>query len=243
MELVDVHCHIDRCEQGALERAREDGVQHIITNGLNPENNRTVQELADQHDVVEAALGLYPNESLELNDHIIEEELSRIKQVRPIAVGECGLDYTYDADQDRMRRWFREQLRLAQDIDRPVIIHSRRAEGDVLELLEEVGNDKVVLHAFQGNKSQIRRAIDAGHHFSIPSLAVRSEHFQMLAEMAPAEQLLTETDSPYMSPDRGEENEPKTVREGIEAIAAVREETSESIADQIHENYHSLFDR
>jgi TatD DNase family protein len=243
MNLVDVHAHLDMLDDidDVLERAADAGVNHIISNGTNPESNRAVMQLATTYEVVEPALGIYPNDALELDDDAIREELAFIREQCPRAIGEIGLDYKEDVDEERMQDVFKRQIDVANALDIPIIVHSRKAEGDVIDIIQASGHDHVIMHCFGGRKHQVRRIRDYGWTFSIPAIVTKLHHFQMIVDMVPFDQLLTETDSPFLAPNRGEQNEPANVQYGIDAIAEEKDVAVEEAAERIYENYDRLF--
>ena len=235
MPYFDIHCHLDKLSdpQQAVTRAREAGLQLILTQGLHLANNREALALAQEYDIVQAALGLYPSDAVKLSEKEVSEELAFIREQRPVAIGEVGLDYYWDDSQkEAMKEVFRKVLLLAQEIKRPVIIHSRRAEEDVISLLEEFSEVKALLHCFGGKLSLARRALKTGAYFSIPSTVVKSTHFQRLVEEVPLNRLLTETDSPYLSPSE-EENEPSTVVGSVKQIASLKGLLASECANQL----------
>ncbi len=235
MPYFDIHCHLDKLSdpQQAVTRAREAGLQLILTQGLHLANNREALALAQEYDIVQAALGLYPSDAVKLSEQEVSEELAFIREQRPVAIGEVGLDYYWDDSQkEAMKEVFRKVLLLAQEIKRPVIIHSRRAEEDVISLLEEFSEVKALLHCFGGKLSLARRALKTGAYFSIPSTVVKSTHFQRLVEEVPLNRLLTETDSPYLSPSE-EENEPSTVVGSVKQIASLKGLLASECANQL----------
>lgn len=224
MPYFDIHCHLDKVAdaQQAVSNAQQAGLKLVLTQGLNPANNREVLALAEKYSIVQAALGLYPNDAIKLSSQELEAELDFIRKNRPVAIGEVGLDYYWDdAHQEEMKAVFRKVLALASEIKRPVIIHSRRAEEDVVALLEEFSGVKACLHCFSGKLSLAKQAVRQGAYFSIPANVTTSSHFQRLVEETPLNRLLTETDSPYLSPS-DEENEPATVVEAVAVIARLK---------------------
>lgn len=216
----DIHCHLDRLDDipSVIDRAKKAGVSFILTNGVDVASNRRSLELAKKYDIVEPALGIYPNDSLKLSDDELQAELDFIAQARPKAIGEVGIDLHHDtAHFDEMKAVFERFLELAERINRPVLIHSRKAEKEVLDILESF-NVTADLHCFGGSLKLARRGFDAGHYFSVPTSVVRATHFQRLIEEAPLKLLLSETDSPYLSP--GEfPNEPANVTVVSELVA------------------------
>ena len=126
-------------------------------------------------------------------------------------------------------------------MDIPLIIHSRKAELDVVEMLESSDIKKVVLHCFSGRHHLIKRAAEHGWSFSVPTNIVKSEHFQKMVEMVNISQLLTETDAPYLSPFTGKRNEPAFIAESLKKIAEVKNMTVDDTANNIFMNYQHLF--
>ena len=156
----------------------------------------------------------------------MHETLSFIRtHTREIAaIGEVGLDFKFSSDREHQSENFRKIIALARELKKSLIIHSRKAEKEVVELLERSGIPKqlVVLHCFSGNKKLIGHATKLGYTFSIPCNITRSQHFQMLAMMVPITQLLTETDGPYLPPDGSTRSEPAHVANTVKKIAELK---------------------
>lgn len=262
MNLVDVHCHLthERFEKDlpeVIERAKKEGVKAIICSGVNPEDNRNVLELAKKYDLVKASLGIYPVDALGLAPDEtglprhqgkinIEEELEFFKKNRDkfVGIGEVGIDYFWVKDEEKhkeMRENFQKILDFAKKEDVPIVVHTRKAEKDCIEMLEKTNMKKVVLHSFQGNKKLIKKAADLGYSFSIPCIINKLQHFQILVEMVSLGQLLTETDAPWLSPNAEERNEPKNVKATVEKIAQIKGITAEECANNIFLNYQRMF--
>ena len=218
----DLHCHLDLCKNPdiVVGRARKAGVALMITNGLGPESNRKALELDKRYPEVRAALGLYPNDAIKLSENQLQEELDFIKKERPVAIGEVGLDLHHDKEHlSEMRSVFSRVIEAAEAIKRPLIVHSRKAEQEVLEMLAS-SKVKACLHCFGGSLKLARAAGDKGYWFSVPASILRSTHFQRLVEEVPLNQILTETDSPWQSPDE-HDNEPGNVPVIVKKIAEI----------------------
>jgi len=260
MNLIDVHAHLDHAEfsnqlEQLIPRWKELGVKHIITSGVNTTTNRKTLELAKRFDIVHASLGLYPIDALaeelkqgglarDIEPIDVDNELKFIEQQKNniIAVGECGLDYKFGKDRaEKQKNVFQRIIRLVERIKKPIIVHSRKAEFDVIDMLFSSSLKKVVLHCFMGRKHLIKKAADKGYYFSIPPIIVRLQHFQLMAEIVPVTQLLTETDAPYLSPYPGKRNEPPYVIETIKQIAKIKGFTEEETANTIFMNFQNLF--
>ena len=274
MKYVDVHCHLDdsRFEEDLdkiVARARKFGVKFIITSGVNPLTNRRALKIASKYsDIVRVSFGIYPIDAImnKIEDsekermlrHVetfsVDDELKWIEENKNkcVAIGECGLDYkVIEGYNEEQKMVFEKVIELAKKIDKPLIIHSRKAELDAIDIMEEVlcGHDSgeplkiknVVMHCFNGKKSLIHRCIENGWSFSVPPVITRLEHFKMLVEMVPVEQLLTETDAPYLSPVAGERNEPRSVSVTVKEIAKIKGLDENDVAEQMFINAVRLF--
>jgi len=253
MILADVHAHLDFPEMEKdldviIENAKKAGVRLIIANGVSPGSNRNVLKIAKRYDIVKAALGIYPPDALskETNSEIkvdIEKELrfyeENIKDI--IAIGEIGLDYQNGKNKELQKDVFIKQLEFAKKHDLPAIIHSRKAESDVIEILERLGYKKIILHCFCGKKNLIEKAKELGFYFSIPTNVVRSENIQNIVKTVNISKLLTETDSPFLSPFKEKMNEPAFVIESVKKIAEIKGFTAEDTANSIWLNCQRLF--
>jgi TatD DNase family protein len=266
MKLIDIHAHLEtkRFEKDldeVIKRAEKKGVEIIINSGVNPTTNRKSLEFSKQYGIVRASFGLYPIDALakeiengesnsflrSLKEFDIDEELNWIEKHKEdcVAIGEVGLDYNWPdfaEHKDKQKEVFEKLIVLAKKIDKVIVVHSRKAELDAVEILEKHEAKKVVMHCFNGKKSLIKRCIENGWFFSVPPVITRLDHFKMLVELVPLEQLLTETDSPYLSPVAGERNEPANVSVTIEEIAKIKGISKEKVAEQIFNNAKCLFD-
>jgi len=267
MSLSDVHAHLTHPRLRAqlpqiLERARSAGLGAIISNGLNPADNQRVLELARAHPIVRPALGVYPVDAVltELRasgvDYPREEEgpvpsaeecvaFVREHIDEAIAVGEIGLDgywvpEPFWAQQEAV---FCELVQLALAHDKPIIIHTRKREQRTLDLLLELGATRVNWHCFGGKVKLARRIAEHGHCFSIPANARRSESFTRMLQTLPREQLLFETDCPYLAPQPGQDSEPAHVAQTAGYAAELWQCDLAAVAEQNQRNFERLFAR
>ena len=263
MNLIDIHCHLThelfRKDLGqVLERAKKAGLKAIICSGINRPTNQEALQLAEKHDLVKASLGLYPIDLLGLGpDEVglarqtepidLEKELAFIKKNREniFGVGECGLDYHWSKkpeEHQQQKENFQKIISFVTRLNKPLIVHSRRAEADVVEMLESssIRKDKVILHCFEGRKHLLKRTADSGYNFTIPAVIVKLQHFQTLTELADLPQLFTETDAPWLSPFSGKRNEPAFVAETIKKMAEIKRIKPEEVAEQIWKNFQKI---
>ncbi len=256
--LIDIHSHLDHHLlfnklDGIIERAGNAGVKLIITNGINPETNRKCLEISRKYNIVKCAMGLYPrdalkkdigtgdyplkNESFDINEEI---DFIRKNKNNIVAISEIGLDFV-DGESRQQIDDFRKMIKLAREMDKPMIIHSRKAEQKCVEILEEYDFRKIIMHCFCGKKSLVKRIVDNGWYLTIPTV-VRSEQFQQNARVVPIEQLFCETDSPYLSPYKEKLNEPAFVIESYNKISEIKGMPMSKVVEKIHGNWKKLFE-
>lgn len=263
MGLFDVHAHLTHPKlagqvDAVLERARAAGLTTIVSNGLNPQDNEAVLQLAAREPMVRAAVGFYPVDTVlppMLADGIdyprdvepcsAEEGVAHVRAHvgAAIAVGEIGLDGHWVPEKywPAQERVFCELVEIAMAADKPVIIHTRKRERRALELLLELGATRVDWHCFGSKVKLARRIADAGHHMSIPANARRSESFTRMLQTLPRDQVLLETDCPYLGPVPGETNEPATVAGTLAYAAELWSEPAEAVQEQLEANFLALF--
>lgn len=246
--LVDIHAHLtypplmDKTDK-IIKNAKNANVKAIISNGTNPQSNREVLELSKKYSIVKPALGYFPDHIVEDGIDAFKKELEFIKKQKPIALGEIGLDFARYPNDKLMIKSFEEFISLSEKKKIPMIIHSRKATKEVLEILES-SKAKVILHYFCGRKSQIKKGIDLGFSFSISTNIIRLQQLQDLASLVPITQLLTETDCPWLSPYGNFPefvNEPAFIKESIKKIAKIKKMNIKETQDSIFMNYQKLF--
>jgi TatD DNase family protein len=223
--VIDTHCHLDMCEDGSLERARELGLSHIATVGMNPESWQRAVGLAGANDDVYAIVGVHPNEAAGYSDEWIEQVRERALGDKVVAIGETGLDYYRDyAPKEDQQRSFDAHLELASDIGLPIVIHTRQAEADTFDALRDFGGT-VILHCFS-SPDRIDECMERGYVCSFAGNVTypKSHDLQRAAKRVPDELLLVETDAPFLSPQpvRGKPNEPGNVTHTARFVAELR---------------------
>jgi len=228
-----------------IEKADKREVDIIITNGINIKNNREIMKLAEKYKAVKPSLGIYPTDALELSDSQIDKEIEFIKENKEkiIAIGEVGMDFKEASDKEKQKTTFEKFIRLAKKIDKPIIVHSRKAEKECIEALERLGAKKVMLHYFSGKFSLAERAVKNGWFLSIPTAVNYSEQFRKIAKEIPLDNLLCETDSPFSHPMKRGQNEPVNVIYSYKKIALLKGIPLDEVEDKIEDNFKRLFDK
>src|SRR3989344_5319416 len=246
---IDVHCHLDLCGDinSIIKKCEENGVGRILTHGVDKRTNKMALELQKRHEIVGACLGIYPEDALRMKDSDIEGELDFIRknEEKILAIGEIGLDFKDilgEKDKEKQLRTFVELVKRALEINKPVIVHSRKAEKECIEVLERLNARKVIMHCFSGNMALVERIKDNGWYLSIPGNVTFSEHFQSVVKNIKIENLLCETDSPFLHPIKGKrDNDPSNVIESYKKIAEIKEISLQKCENQIEKNYRKIF--
>ncbi|MGV8161790.1 MAG: TatD family hydrolase [Candidatus Nanoarchaeia archaeon] len=255
MMYVDVHAHLDFPEyekdlNQVLEECKAKGVKAIIVNGVHPESNRRVLELSHLHPIIKPALGFYPTHIVENKWEEVEKELDFIlHNKQKVAIGEVGLDYkeeiktnlTIDEQKKIQKKAFEKIIEISEKTKKPLIIHSRKAELEVIEMIESSSLKNPVFHCFMGKRKLVQRIADNKWNFSIPVIAVKLEQLQELIQYTNINQLLTETDSPLLGPVPGERNTPSNVSLTVKKIAELKGFDEEETSKTIFMNYQRLF--
>lgn len=249
--LFDSHCHIqdpafDDDRELALSRASDAGVEAIVAVGADPESAARARSLACETPArrrprVHYTAGLHPHDASRWSAEIAESILEHLDR-GAVAVGETGLDFHYEnSPQDVQREAFAAQLAIAKDRDLPVVIHSRDAEEETLEVLADSGiaPGRVVLHCFSGSRAMLEEGVARGYFVSFSGMVTfRSFPAADLALLVPEGRLLAETDAPYLAPvpHRGKRNEPAFVSRTVERLAEVRGKDFAAMAERTFEN-------
>jgi TatD DNase family protein len=255
---IDSHCHIDGPEYDAdrdevIARAREAGVMAMLNVGTGDPHSGAIDravDLAEKQEGIYAAVGVHPHDA-KLFDESAEQRLVGLvrQSTRVIAWGEIGLDYHYDhSPRDVQREIFRRQLRLARELDLPVVIHSRAADDHTMTILREeltVYGRAGVLHCFGGSLSMAEQAIELGFYISFAGNLTfkKATDLREVAQKLPLDRLMIETDCPYLTPVpyRGRRNEPARVIETARCLAEIHGQQVAEIGRITSENFAKLF--
>ncbi len=249
MVFIDVHCHLDYFKEKEREKIVKESVEKIgiiVTNGTNSETNRKALEISSRFKGVECALGVYPIDALSMTDKEIDDEIRFIENNKDkiIAIGEVGLDKNTEEGVKNIKKQeknFIKFIRLAKKLKIPVIVHSRKAEKECVEILEKEKADRVVMHCFSGNMKLVKRIEENKWFLSIPANIKISTHFQEIVKSVSIDNLLCETDSPFLHPDKKFPNIPLNVMESYKKIAEIKKISLKDAEKKIENNFHKLF--
>ena len=273
-QYLDSHAHLDASDfdldrDAVIERAREAGLRYLllIADVTRPESVERIRDLAERHDGIYWAAGVDPHQSAHARDEHFTTLSAVARHPKFLAVGEIGLDYFYDYPRDVQTRVFVQQIELARELRRPIIIHCRDAWSDLAGILREhprngsadaahagapSANGQVaspagagILHCFTGATQDALELIGLGFYVSFAGNVTykKAEALRDAARSLPADRLLAETDSPYLAPlsRRGRRNEPALVRETTRQLATLRGWDEEMMGRQLVENFALLF--
>ena len=254
MELIDSHAHLDGEKfaddrAAVIERARENGVVKIITMGDSLESSARSVALAEEFESVYVAVGIHPEEAQPMTTATDEQLAAWAAQEKVVAIGEIGLDYYWEKDEEKralQRAIFVRQLDLARQLKLPVCIHDREAHGDMMKILKTEGRGlRGVLHCYSGSWEMAAELLKGDWYFGIdgPLTYKNAAKLPEIVQRLPAERILVETDSPYLSPMpfRGKRNEPAHVLYVAKKAAELRGESLEDFARATRENTRALY--
>lgn len=246
--LVDVHAHLDFPDfkddlDTVINNAEKAGVSHIISSGVNSESNKKTLEISKKYKLVHASLGLYPLDILELSGEELDKAFEYIRKNKNnlVAIGEVGLDFVSREKEKEQKKNFLKIIELVEGLKKPIVVHSRKAELECIEMLESSKIKKIIMHCFSANMKLVKRVEDDGWNFSVPTNIKFSSHFQTLVDRVSINQILTETDSPYLSPIKGERNEPKNVAITVKKISEIKKLDGIETKKIILNNFQKIF--
>ncbi|MCY4227071.1 MAG: TatD family hydrolase [Gammaproteobacteria bacterium] len=252
MQLVDSHCHINFDPladdlAGVLRRAHSNHVDYMLCVSVCLEDYPQIAELAVSHDRIFSSVGVHPNYQ-DCREPSTEELIDLAENENVVAVGETGLDYfRSEGDLTWQRERFKRHVEAAKSVSKPLIIHTREARQDTMDILESFGADSCggVMHCFSEDWETAKRALDIGFYISFSGIVTfkNAEPLREVARKAPMDRILVETDAPYLAPVpfRGKTNEPSFVVHTAECVAGLKEVSLEELAEQTTENFFRLF--
>ncbi|MDZ4820525.1 MAG: TatD family hydrolase [Planctomycetota bacterium] len=254
MQLIDTHAHLDseRFRSDLLEliaRAQQAGVQQIIAIGTDAKDSRSVVNIAAKYPAVFAAVGIHPNDAAEADPDDWQSIVALATSPKVVALGETGLDKYWDRTPFAVQQdYFDRHLRLSQQMDLPVVIHTRECLEDAIVMLSEArrrGPIRGVMHSFTGDAAGAEQCVQLGLHISFAGMVTfkKSADLRAVAAAIPADRILIETDCPYLAPEpnRGKRNEPAWVIHTAHCLAEARQQSIEEFAQLTTENARTLF--
>ena len=250
--LVDSHCHINfeplaDDTEGVIKRAREMGVEHMLCVSVNMEDYPQVLALAKEYDFIYASVGVHPNHD-EGHEPGVEELVEHAADPDVIAIGETGLDYFRSSgDMSWQKERFARHIHAGIEADKPLIIHTREAAKDTMDMLEaeQASQCGGVMHCFAEDWATARRALDIGFYISFSGILTfkNAQDMRDVAKKVPLDRVLVETDSPYLAPVpvRGKTNEPGFTSYVADVLAEVTDVSKDEIARLTTGNFFTLF--
>lgn len=248
--MIDVHCHLNFPQlkpdlNQIVSRAKIE-MDAVITCGLVNDAKDAIDLHRKFDNFVYLTLGVHPEDVVGMRDEQIDRHIELIRSNRNmiIGIGEIGLDYHWIKDRDQIERckeWLKKFLELSIEMNLPVVLHSRKAEEDVFEIVSKSGTENVVFHHYSGSIKLASKIIDEGYHISMPTITPTNKNLLKIAEKFPLEKLVTETDSPFNSPFPGKYNVPNNVHVTIEKIAEKREMSFKEVNDILTKNAKRIF--
>jgi TatD DNase family protein len=252
--LVDSHCHLDFPEfapelDAVVDRARAAGVGLCVSIGTTLEGFPRVRAVAERFDSVWCSVGIHPHEAEKEPLQDAQALITLAQGPKVVGIGETGLDYFYEhSPRAAQRKNFRLHIAAARELGLPLIVHTRDAEDDTIEILRdemERGTFTGLIHCFTGTKKLADAALDLGFYISVSGIATfkKSEELRAVIREVPLEHLLVETDAPFLAPvpHRGKRNEPAFVARTADVLAQLKGVSGEDLAAQTTQNFFSLF--
>lgn len=249
--LFDTHAHLndDRFTEdrdSLIASLKENGVGAYCEIGFDMPSSHEAASLADRYDFIYAAVGVHPHDSKDMTDDDLPDLKELLSRDKVVALGEIGLDYYYDnSDRASQREWFARQLELAREVDMPVVIHSRDAMEDTLNILKAHGGGDGIIHCYSGSKESARLLLDMGYYISFagPVTFKNASSILDVVRYVPIDRILIETDSPYLAPVpyRGKRNCPVYVAEVCKKVSELKGMDFEEMAHITRQNAKNVY--
>ncbi len=249
--MIDVHAHMDDPQYDAdrtelFKKMKGAGIARLINSGCSHQGCRDALKLAQTYDFVYCSIGIYPHDTMELEQQGTAALEEMLKQPKVVAIGEIGLDYYYDdVPKEIQQKWFHKQLELAEQYHLPAIVHCRDAMQDTLAILREHPNVKGIFHCYSGSVESMRELVKMGWSISMGGVCTfkNARVAKEVIAAVPADRLMLETDSPYLAPTpyRGKRNSALYLPEIIKVMAELRNTTPEEIERITDENAMRMF--
>lgn len=240
--MIDTHCHLCKEDYEDVDKIihnMEDN--YMIAAGVNDKTNREILELIKKYKTVYGVIGIHPSEVDISNDDSLMWIEQHINDKNIVGIGEIGLDYHYGKENKELQLYYlKKQLEVARKYHKPVVIHSRDAIEDTYQIMKEYHDVKMVFHCYGGSVEMAKKFLDLDVYFGIGGVVTfkNSRVLKEVVEMLPIENILLETDSPYLTPEpyRGKKNEPKNILFVAEEIAKIKKISVECVLEQTTKN-------
>ena len=248
--IIDTHCHLyfeelNKDLDGVLSRANELGVNTFICVGTNINDSHESLTLAQKYKNIYATAGIHPHDSKDADEDDLQKLRKLLDNEKIVAVGEMGLDYFRNiSNSDTQKIVFKDQLKLAEETNKPIVFHNREADEDIINILSDFPNVIGVAHCFSSSYETAIKLIEMGFYISFSgNLTFKNSHLPEVAKKLPLDRLLVETDSPFLSPVpfRGKTNEPGRTRYVVEKLAEIFDSDIDQIASITTANAKNLF--
>ena len=251
--IFDTHAHYDddafnEDREQLLAALPEQGIARVVDVGASLASCRKVLELMERYDYIYGAIGVHPSETAELNEETYSWLKEQCQKEKCLAVGEIGLDYYWpEPDHETQKKWFLRQLDLAREIKKPVIIHSREAAKDTVDLMTEAHAEEIggVIHCYSYTKETAKTFLDMGFYFGIGGVLTfkNAKKLKEAVEYIPMDRIVLETDCPYLAPEpnRGKRNSSLNIPYVIAAMAQIKEITEEEVRKAAWDNSLKLY--
>lgn len=251
--IFDTHAHyddeaFDEDRDALLAELPKNGIARVVNVGASLASCGRTIELMNRYDYIYGAIGVHPSETAELNDEAFEWLRQQCQLEKCVAVGEIGLDYYWDEpDRELQKEWFRRQLNLARELAKPVIIHSRDAAKDTVDLMTEEHAEEIggVIHCYSYTKETAEVFLKMGFYFGIGGVLTFKNAKKLKEAVAyiPLDRIVLETDCPYLAPEpnRGKRNSSLNIPYVVKALAEIKGVEEETVRKAAWENAHKLY--
>ncbi|GAB6072950.1 hypothetical protein JCM14244_13270 [Venenivibrio stagnispumantis] len=242
--MTDTHAHLDMVENFEEEISK---LNYILTIGCDKEEIHKAIEIAGRYENVYASIGYHP---YDINDITLEdvENLKQLINPKVVAIGETGLDYYRDkTPKDKQKLFFEKHIEISIELNLPIVVHSREANIDTMDILEHYKKDKGILHCFGGDKLMLKRALDLGFYISFAGNITypKADNLREMIKYVPLDRLLLETDSPYLAPQkvRGKPNRPSYIFYTLEFVSNLLNKSPSQIEEITDNNFKRLINQ
>lgn len=245
--IIDTHAHyddeaFDEDRESILMSMNDNGIEAIVNIGASMEGCRQTLALAEKYSFVYGALGVHPDSVADLTEDDFEWLRQSIRNPKIVAVGEIGLDYHWNDNKEEMKNWFARQMELARETSLPIVVHSREAAADTLDVIKANNGGEIggIIHCFSYGKEIAREYLNMGFYLGIGGVLTfkNAKKLREVVEYAPLEQIVLETDCPYLAPVpyRGKRNSSLYIPYVVNAIADIKNVTPEEVVDITNRN-------